>query len=816
LVFHYTKGLEFYVKRFQYFLDWVIQNFSFIILIKTLFAPWKRLVVTDRRPGFDFKRFFETLSFNLISRGIGAIVRVFLICVGFILLILVFLLGIFGLFLWILLPFLSIPYYLKYIKTPQRQVQKILSRIYASGDRQVSALFDNEAGKFVLEHTGVTLTDVKEIKTVKEVKLESPTSYKDLITRFIDAGVFSEEFFRKKEVAKDDFINAAGAWDKERLKETQIGETSIKRPGWGLELLFGYTPYLNQYASDLATPQAFFHHLIGREEVVARMERALTSGASICLVGEAGVGKKTVALEFAKKAAEGALGPKMAFRRVLEFDYNFLLAESGDLNFKKSRLSEILTEASGAGNIILVVRDIQRLTNADVEGYDFTDIFEEHLEKGELKIIAISTPHEYEKLILPNTRLRKFMEKIEVAEVSEGVAMEILLEAGRTWEKTKKLVITVPALRKILEGSEKYISDTPFPEKALELLDAVVIFKEKTGGGTVEVADVGKILEEKTGISFAVIDEKEKLKLINLEEIIHERLINQEAAVTLIAKSLRARTVGVAKEGKPVGSFLFLGPTGVGKTETAKVLAKVYFGSSEEITRFDMSEYSGQDALERLIGSVVSKEPGRLSSAIKNKPASLLLLDELEKAKPEVYNLLLTMLDEGYFTDSFGKKINCRHLFIIGTSNAGAEHIRKLVKGGERGLTLQKSLVEYVLSNHIFSPELINRFDGVVVYEPLNKEHLIKIAALMLSELKETLKKKGVDLMVESQVAEKLAQDGYDPAFGARPMRRIIDLVLGDLIGKAILAGEIKEGDKIKITPGAEKEEFSWEKVENT
>lgn len=742
------------------------------------------------------------------------LVRFTLFWVGFFILIFTFLAGALGLFVWILLPFLGIPYYLKYLKYPQTVVARIVLKIKKTIGGEVKALFDNEAGKFVLAHTGLTLAEVLESAGKDKFKLpESPLSFERLVKSFVDGSVLDDGFYRKRGINKEDMTSAAAWWDSKSLVLAEESKSSFARPGIGLELLFGYTPYLNQYSLDLSAPQSYSHHLIGREDIVNRIERALIASAGVFLVGDAGVGKKTVVLEFAKRAAEGKLGPKMAYRRVLEFDFNFLLSASGDLNFKKSRLSEILAEASGAGNIILVVRDIQRLTNSDVEGYDFTDIFEGHLEKGELKIIAISTSHDYEKLILANTRLRKFMEKIEVKEPSMKDAMRILCEAASSWEKSKNIVVTYPALRKILEGSEKYISDTPFPEKALELLDAAVIYIDKEGKEVVGVSEVEEILAEKTGVPAAAMTDKEKIKLTNLEEIIHERLINQDAAVNLIAKSLRARTVGVSKEGKPIGSFLFLGPTGVGKTETAKVLAKVYYGSQEEIIRFDMAEYSGQDALERLIGGANSKEPGRLTTAIKNKPASLLLLDELEKAKPEVYNLLLTILDEGYLTDVFGKRINCQNLFIIGTSNAGAEYIRGLVGKGVKGEDLQKSVMEYVMQNKIFSPELINRFDGVVVYEPLTSANLLRVANLMLGELTQTLEKKGIRLEVTKELASKVVEEGVDPAFGARPMRRIIDLVLGDLIGRALLSGEIKDGDKIKIVPGVGKEEYSWSKV---
>jgi ATP-dependent Clp protease ATP-binding subunit ClpC len=245
----------------------------------------------------------------------------------------------------------------------------------------------------------------------------------------------------------------------------------------------------------------------------------------------------------------------------------------------------------------------------------------------------------------------------------------------------------------------------------------------------------------------------------------------------------------------------------------AKVLAEVYYGSTDQIIRFDMAEYAGSEGLERLIGSVNKNLPGALTTAIKNNPASLLLLDEIEKASSDIFNLFLAMLDEGYITDAFGKQVNCRNLFVIGTSNAGAEYIRTLVTKGAQGEDLQTNVVNYVLEQNIFSPELLNRFDGVVVFEPLSEENLTAIARLMLANFAKGLETKNIHVTFDEPVYEKLARDGFDPAFGARPMRRIVSIVLGDLIGRGILSGEIKEGYTIKITALAGKEQFAWERV---
>lgn len=815
IAWHYTKGLDDYLNKWIFYVRWISHYFSLPLLIKTLFSPWKRLLDEDDSPGFNITRFFEALMYNAISRTIGAIVRFFLFWAGLLVLVIIFFGGAFGVVLWIVVPLVGIPNYLDYKNQPSEKIKVLVKKIKSSKGNISSVIAESIQGEFMLKRLGISASDfIKESNIKKSIFTKKAYStFEEIADVIVKSKPWSGEFLRRVGLVKDDISVAAKWWDQNQMHKTGYGDDGFGRPGIGLELLFGYTPNLNRFSINMGAPQSFSHRLIGRENVVSRMERVLNSGSSIVLIGKPGVGKRTVVLEFAHRAAYGKLGPKMAYRRILELDYNFLLSETSDLNRKKSQLAQILSEAVFAGNIVLMIRDIQRLTNKDVEGYDFTDIFEEYMQKHDLKIIAVSTLKEYERFIASNMRLRKFLKEVEVVPPNKKEAMEILVESAIDWEQKKGCIVTVPAIRRILELSDRYITEVPFPEKALELLEAVVLYKEQFDENTAGVEDVNVILAEKTGISFAHITQQEKKRLGNIEEIIHKRLINQDSAVNLIGKSLRGRSVGVKKENKPVGSFLFMGPTGVGKTETAKVLANVYYGSQDEILRFDMAEYAGREGLERLIGSSSKNQPGVLTTAIKNNPASLLLIDEIEKAKPEIFNLFLTLLDEGKINDAFGRKINCSHLFVIATSNAGAEHVRQIVSKGVMGEDLQKDVVNYVLEKGIFSPEFINRFDGVVVYEPLKQKDLVSIAKLQLDDLETKMKQKGIEIIFGDDVAQKIADEGYDPAFGARPMRRIIDLELGDLVGKAILGDTIKEGDKVKISAKDEKNHYDLKKM---
>jgi len=814
LSWYYSQGVDYYIASWFSTVRSVNHYFSLPLLMRTLFSPWKRMVVVDKSPGFNIQKRFEAFTFNMISRGIGAFVRFTLIWVGAIFIIFTFLGGIMGLFLWLALPFFGLNIYSKYQRQPTNFVKDLLLKLKTVDENKIHTIFNNQAGKFVLDRTGISLQDLVDNADQEKFPQQfKAQKYMDVIEELIKANVWSRDYFDKREIKGEDIILAATWWDQKQEEETSLKTEDLGRPGLALELTFGYTPTLNQYSIDLSAPLSYSHRLIGRKNIVSRMERVLSSGSNVVLMGDPGVGKKTVVLEFAKKAANGKLGLKMTHKRVLEFDYNSLLSQSLDLNKKKTELAMIFEEASAAGNIILMVRDIHRLTHPGVEGYDFTDIFEQYLEKGLLKIIAVATNSDYERFIVPNLRLRKYLEKVEVTQPTKSEAMEILIQSAQRWESLTGKIIKIPTLREILIQSDRYVTEVPFPEKAIELLDAVVSYCEQNKKESLDVNDVNTVLAEKTGVSFSKLSLRELKKLNEIEGIIHQKLINQNTAVNLIGKILRAKTIGVVKEDRPLGSFLFLGPTGVGKTETAKVLAKVYFGSTEAIQRFDMAEYSGAEGLERLIGSVNKNLPGALTTAVKNRPASLLLLDEIEKASKEIYNLFLALLDEGIITDAFGKKIVGRHLFIIGTSNAAAEQVRQLVQKGVKGEDLQKQVLNFVMEKELFSPEFINRFDGVVVYEPLKESHLIEIAKLMIADLAENLKIKGIQLTSTEETYQKLAGDGYDPAFGARPMKRLVNINLGDLISKAILAGKVKEGDKIILMPGVRKGEFTYEKL---
>jgi ATP-dependent Clp protease ATP-binding subunit ClpC len=817
LVWQFTIGWRWYWKRVWFNLKKLFHFFSFLVLLKTLFAPWKRLTAKDDVVGFDIAKFFENLSFDLISRIIGAIVRVGLIFFCLIMGLIYILVSAIFFGAWLVIPFLGWSYYERDQKRSQKVLKDLVNKIKNDPKNVGKILFESEIGEFIrnrLEKNADKLLMSIELKTEDLINFDS-NSLEEIMLWFLSKSKEIGGQLQRLEITNEDLILAAKWWDRRQVlwRLNEEDKWSLGRPGIGWNLFFGYTPNLDKCSENLSLKQNFASHLIGRDSIVKKMGRIINSGKNILLVGEPGVGKKTVVYAFADMAITGKLGGKLAYKKMVLMDYQSAISISNDKDYKKKILNDLMREAETAGNIVLVLKDISKISNTNVEGNDYLNVFTSILDRGKLNMVAISGRVEYERFLATDQRILKNFEIVEIIPPNKNEAMMILLQAIDQVEMKTKKRFSVQAVKQILEGSDRYITDIPFPEKLLEFMDQVVV-AESTIKDWITVDDVNKVLSEKTGISIGRLSEGEKKKLTRLEEIISESLIGQKTAVDLISKSLRSRIAVIKNNDKPIGSFLFLGPTGVGKTQTAKVLADVYYGSRDEILRFDMAEYTGNEGLERLIGSIKANQPGLMTSQIRNKPASLLLLDEIEKAPPEIYNLFLTILDEGYFNDAEGNKVNCQNLFIVATSNAGAEFIRNSVNNGAKSEELQKSVVEHIQKERIFSPEFLNRFDGVVVFESLNVDSLVKIARLMLKDFQNNLAKKNININFDDDLVQKIAKEGSNVEFGARPMRRIVDLILGDVLGKAILENKILPGDNIKLLPGKEKDEYLWNKLD--
>ena len=338
----------------------------------------------------------------------------------------------------------------------------------------------------------------------------------------------------------------------------------------------------------------------------------------------------------------------------------------------------------------------------------------------------------------------------------------------------------------------------PFPKKALDVLDEAVIYIQKLKEKILLPHHIAEVVSKRTDIPMGKMEVKEKEVLLNLENLIHERIVNQAEAVTEISTAMRRARMGIASKTRPMGSFLFLGPTGVGKTETAKALAQIYFGSEKKMITLDMSEFQEVSDIPRLLGATSPVEmQGLLTTPVREAPFSLVLLDEIEKAHPNILNLFLQILDEGHVTDGQGRKVVFTSTIIICTSNAGAAMIFKQVEAGQA--VEKDNLLDSLFEKNIFRPEFINRFDSAVIFHPLTKDNLIKIAQLSLSGLKKSLKEKDIDFEITELLKEKIVDLSYKPEYGAREMRRVVQDKVENAVAEALLSDKIKKGDKIEI-----------------
>ncbi len=602
-------------------------------------------------------------------------------------------------------------------------------------------------------------------------------------------------------------------WWLESLKE-KIGkrerwweyENLLKKGTLAKEWTAGFTVILDKFSVDWSEKVANmgFPEVVGHQKELKQIERILAGieeDNNVLLIGEPGTGRKSVLQALATKSILGQSLPEINYKRIKELNLPSLLAQLENKEEIEAVLDQIFQEVLRAGNIILFIDEFHNFVGGKEKPgtIDISGILSSYLKFPQFQVFAITDFIGLHKNIEQNPSLLSLFNKVEVAGISERETLILLEKVALGLEFKYKKFISYPVLRDIIAYTDRYFPNLPFPEKALDILNETVVYVTSIREKIVLSSHVSKVISEKIQIPVGKIEEKEKKILLNLEKLIHKRIINQDKAVNEISASLRRARAQVTIRKGPLGCFLFLGPTGVGKTETAKALTEVYFGSETKMIRLDMSEFQTLQDISRLIGSV--KEQGLLTTQIRENPFSLILLDEIEKAHPNILNLFLQVLDEGFLTDGVGRKVHFKDSIIIATSNAGYKIILKALEDKEKWGNVKQKLLDYVFEKSIFRPEFINRFDDVVVFTPLTKNNLLDIAELMLKKLQKNLKEKDIDLIITKELKEKIVELGYNPVFGARQMRRVIQNKVENVLAKAILSNKLKRGDRVKVLP---------------
>ncbi|MFM7408972.1 MAG: ATP-dependent Clp protease ATP-binding subunit [Cuspidothrix sp.] len=607
--------------------------------------------------------------------------------------------------------------------------------------------------------------------------------------------------------------------------------------------------------------------VVGRQKEIERTVQILgrRSKNNPVLIGEPGVGKTAIAEGLAQRIVNQDVPEILLDKQVISLDMGSVVAGTRFRGDFEERLKKIMEEVRTAGNIILVIDEIHTLVGAGGTegGLDAANILKPALARGELQCIGATTLDEYRQHIERDAALERRFQPILVGEPSVAETVDILYGLRSAYEQHHKVNITDEALIAAAELADRYISDRFLPDKAIDLIDEagsrvrlrhsrIVNNKElkkelntaiKAKSEAIRTQDFGKagqlriqelelqakldqeenqetvntpivneediaqIVASWTGVPVNKLTESESELLLHLEDTLHKRLIGQEQAVTSVSRAIRRARVGLKSPNRPIASFIFSGPTGVGKTELAKALAAYFFGSEESMVRLDMSEYMESHNVSKLIGSppgyVGYDEGGQLTEAVRRKPYTVLLFDEIEKAHPDVFNMLLQILDDGHLTDAKGRKVDFKNTLIILTSNIGSKVIEK--GGSSLGFEFDnhaeasyhriRNLVNEELKAY-FRPEFLNRVDDIIVFTQLNKDEVKQIAEIMLRDVGSRLKEKNIALEVTEAFKEKVVQEGYDPSYGARPLRRAIVRLLEDSLVEAILSGEIADGDK--------------------
>ncbi|MFH1631527.1 MAG: ATP-dependent Clp protease ATP-binding subunit [bacterium] len=560
------------------------------------------------------------------------------------------------------------------------------------------------------------------------------------------------------------------------------------------------TPFLDRVSQDLTRTAASgrLPMLIGREVEVTQIMRAIEGGRqSVVLVGPPGVGKDAIIAGIAARMVEEQVPAVLQDMRLVKLSVPHIVSVQGGTGAEE-RMLITFSEVGRSGNIIVVIEDIDQLVGAG--GVDLSSVVASELEKGYTFVIATATPQGYTGAI-ERSVLGQRLSKIDIAEPGRNDAIQVLASRVGSIENRNKIVFTYEALAAIVDLSDRYMHESYLPEKAIILAEEVANMVGKRGEEWARVGkeDVATIVSEKTRVPVTEVGVEESEKLLDLEVRMHERVIGQEEAVKAISSALRRARVELRAENRPIANFLFLGPTGVGKTETAKATAEVYFGNEESMLRFDMSEYQDKASIARLIGG--PGEAGLLTEAVRKNPFALLLLDELEKAHPDILNLFLQVMDDGRLTDGSGRTVDFTNVILIATSNAGTQYIQDQVSAGVDLDTIKQHLIEDELKK-VYRPEFLNRFDGVMVFKPLSQEDVVSIAYLMLAQVKARLEAKGIKFEASDEAVHELAKKGYDPKFGARPLRRVIQESVDNAVAEFLLQGKVGRRDTLVYEPG--------------
>ena len=581
-------------------------------------------------------------------------------------------------------------------------------------------------------------------------------------------------------------------------------KTPVRSGGIARDLAFGFTPTLQRFAVNVSMRSAGVRTKLQQADhqaVINQMIDNLSSSArkNTALIGAYGSGRTTMINYLAETLlnANSKIPGSIKFSQIYSLDASSLISAAGKPGELEYLMIRIFNEAYAAKNIILCLDDAHLFFEEGNGSVDIANLLIPILESGNLRIILIMDSQKYLEISTKKPALANALNVIQVTPTNREETLKVLMDQAPLMEAQKHVIYTYPSLTEAYRLSEQYMHDVEMPGKAKLLLQSAASFAE---GGLVTAASVQTAVEKNYGVKVKVADDEEdRNKLLNLEQLIHERMIDQQEAVSAVSNALRRAAAGVKNTGRPIGTFLFVGPTGVGKTELAKAISEVYFDGEENIIRLDMNEFVSASDVSRLIKDG-SEDGMSLTAQVMKQPFSVVLLDEIEKADSSVITTLLQVLDEGILRDERNREVSFRDTIIIVTSNAGANEIREKITAGEKIEDFKDEFIDKLISSGEFKPEFINRFDEVCLFKPLSKEDLLKILDIIIKSVNKNLAQQKISVTLDDAAKMMLVEKGYDPKMGARPMRRVVQKSVENAVAAAILAGQATPGSVLNIT----------------
>jgi ATP-dependent Clp protease ATP-binding subunit ClpC len=630
----------------------------------------------------------------------------------------------------------------------------------------------------------------------------------ELFAASFQADAFLQELLLDHQVNEDQFWNMV-AWVRihTQLRERyeRFKKAALYKPTGAMNrsMTSVATPMLDAVSEDLTTAAVSgrLPLLVDREHELEELFRVIEGGReSVVLVGSQGVGKTTILAGVAERMVEERVPQILQDKRLVRISVPHLVSGASESEAQE-RLLLVLSEVARSRNIILAITDVDQLVTQGGMN-DLASTLVDFLARSGTFAIATTTPQAYSEVVERSVLGRTF-QKVDVLEPDHTAAIHMLESKIGGIEYEQHVVFSYEAVEKAVTLTDRYMHETYLPKKAIEVAReaALLVSKSKGKDALVTAEDVNQIVSGKTGIPTGTVQTDETEKLLTLESRMHGRVIGQDEAVGAVAAALRRARTELRSQARPIAVFLFLGPTGVGKTELAKTVAETYFGSEERMVRLDMSEYQDASSIHRLIGVPGSGQGGLLTEAVRTQPFSIVLLDEFEKANADILNVFLQVFDDGRLTDAGGRTIDFTNTILIATSNAGTTYIQDALGRGEDLANVKTHLLEEELRG-IYRPELLNRFDGVIVFKPLSAQDVQAITELFMAQVSSRLEPKGIAFRAEPEAVAELAQKGFDPKFGARPLRRLVQEEVDNAIATALLEGRVKRRDTIVLQTG--------------